>query len=109
MDQQAVSIPYFVHEATVDRFERANKRWFIAFLVVLIMLFITNGAWIIYEMQYETIVYEQDAQYDSTVTTSVLNNGTGRVVYADQGETEGTGAGPEADISQQSDENVPAL
>jgi len=52
------SLPYFVHEGEMARMERANRRWFIAFMTVLIMLFATNLGWVIYEMQYETFSYE---------------------------------------------------
>lgn len=55
-EQKAASIPYYLHEGEMFRLERLNKRWFIAFLIVLVMLFVTNGAWIIYEMQYEDVV-----------------------------------------------------
>ena len=38
MENEPVMIPYFVHEGEMARMERANKRWFVAFLVVLVML-----------------------------------------------------------------------
>ena len=53
-------IPYYVHEAEMYRMERNNKRWFIAFMVVLLMLFATNLGWVIYESQFETVVVTQD-------------------------------------------------
>lgn len=53
-------IPYYVHEAEMYRMERNNKRWFIAFMIVLFMLFATNLGWVIYESQFETVVVTQD-------------------------------------------------
>ncbi len=53
-------IPYYVHEAEMYRMERNNKRWFIAFMVVLFMLFATNIGWVVYESQFETVVVTQD-------------------------------------------------
>ena len=53
-------IPYYVHEAEMYRMERNNRRWFIAFMVVLFMLFATNIGWVIYESQFETVVVTQD-------------------------------------------------
>lgn len=61
-EEKAVQIPYYLHEGEMFRLERLNKRWFIAFLVVLIMLFVTNAAWIYYEMQWETITVTQESE-----------------------------------------------
>ena len=59
-EQKAVSIPYYVHEGEMARVERLNKRWFIAFLIVLAMLFVSNIGWIVYEHQFETYMIQQD-------------------------------------------------
>ena len=64
-EQKAVSIPYYLHEGEMFRLERLNKRWFIAFLIVLVMLFVTNGAWIIRELQYKDEVWTYEVQQDS--------------------------------------------
>ena len=64
-EQKAVSIPYYLHEGEMFRLERLNKRWFIAFLIELIMLFVTNGAWIIRELQYKDEVWTYEVQQDS--------------------------------------------
>lgn len=61
-EEKAVQIPYYLHEGEMFRLERLNKRWFIAFLVVLIMLFVTNAAWIYYEMQWEAITVTQESE-----------------------------------------------
>lgn len=59
MDEQQVMIPYYAHEGEMSRMERINKRWFVAFLIVLVMLFATNAGWIIYEHQFETYDIQQ--------------------------------------------------
>lgn len=59
-ENEAVLIPYFAHEGEMTRMERINRRWFIAFLIVLAMLFLTNAGWIIYENQFEDIAIRQD-------------------------------------------------
>ena len=64
-EQKAVSIPYYLHEGETFRLERLNKRWFISFLIVLIMLFVSNGAWIIRELQYKDEVWTYEVQQDS--------------------------------------------
>ena len=64
-EQKAVSIPYYLHEGEMFRLERLNTRWFIAFLIVLVMLFVTNGAWVIYEMNYKDEIWTYEVQQDS--------------------------------------------
>ena len=93
--ENAAMIPYYVHEGEMNRMERLNKRWFISFLVVLAILFVTNAGWIIYENQFETVTYDQQAHYDTPVDTSILNNGTGSVYYGSDYPAEGDGAGEE--------------
>ena len=64
MDEQQAMIPYYAHEGEMSRLERANKRWFIAFLIVLVMLFATNAGWIIYEHKFETCEIQQTVETD---------------------------------------------
>lgn len=73
-------IPYFAHEGEVTRLERINKRWFIAFLIVLVMLFVTNAGWIYYEMQFEDVFVSQEV--DTGEGTAVVS-GTGDITYAE--------------------------
>ena len=82
-EQKAVQIPYYLHEGEMARVERMNMRWFISFLIVLVMLFVTNAGWIIYESQYQTVTVEQDV--DSGEGTAVVS-GTGNANYG-TGET----------------------
>lgn len=108
-EQKTVSIPYYLHEGEMYRLERLNKRWFIAFLIVLVMLFVTNAGWVIYESQYETYSYEQEATYETAVTTSVLNNGTGRVVFnGNESETSSSDSGQETE-QQEPDQTMPQV
>ena len=73
-------IPYFAHEGEMTRLERINKRWFIAFMVVLIMLFATNAGWIYYEMQFEDVLVTQEVD---TGEGTALVSGTGDITYAE--------------------------
>ena len=91
-EEKAVSIPYYVHEWEMFRMERINKRLFAAFLVVLVMLFVTNAAWIWYENQFEEIHIEQEGSTDSG--GSNYFNGTGELsIY---GESEASNQDPQA-------------
>lgn len=67
------------HEKEMTRMETANKRWFIAFLVVLGMLFATNAAWVVYESQFQDVVVTQEA--DSGDGGVNYLNGTGEFSY----------------------------
>jgi len=59
-----VQIPYFTHEADMERLERANKRSFILILVLIIALVGSNLAWTIYESQFEDVVTETTQKVD---------------------------------------------
>ncbi len=101
------TIPYFVHEGEMIRMERTNRRWFIAFLILLAALILTNAAWIYHESQYETYAYEQEVQSDSSYAVALMNTGEGSVNYnGDGNKTEDHGPGPE-DQQQQPDEDLP--
>lgn len=88
-DKETAMIPYYVHEGEMNRMERVNNRWFIAFLVVLISLIATNVCWIVYENQFEEIVttesYSAEADGNSN---AVLNTGEGDVNIGFQGESD---------------------
>ena len=66
IENQNVSVPYVVHEATVARQERQIKRMWIALIVAISMIFLMNmawiGAWTSYDYSSEEIIVEQDAQ-----------------------------------------------
>lgn len=66
------------HEKEMTRLEIQCKRWFIAFMVVLGMLFATNLAWVIYENSFQDVVVTQDA--DSGIGgNATIYSGTGDV------------------------------
>ena len=48
-------IPYVAFESTMARLDRLNKRNFIVILVLLVLLFATNGAWLYHEKQYDVV------------------------------------------------------
>ena len=60
------SVPYIVHESSMARMERQIKRIWITVLVLIVMLVGTNGAWLLYNSQFETVEtvmeeYQSDA------------------------------------------------
>lgn len=59
------SVPYIVHEASMARMERQAKRLWITALALIVILVATNGAWIWYERQMETIYQEVTQEADT--------------------------------------------
>jgi len=106
-DQKVATVPFFIHEATVERLERLNKRWFIFALIVFIALIATNAGWIVYESQYETYYYSQEAQTDNAPAITLLNTGEGDINYG-QGKTSSPGTSQEDQLPQP-DETVPKV
>lgn len=49
------SVPYIVHEASMARMERQAKRLWITVLVLIFLLVGTNGAWLWWNNQWETV------------------------------------------------------
>lgn len=60
------SVPYIVHESAMARAERQVKRGWIAVIVAVCLLFVSNVAWLYCWCQYdyssEEIIVEQDAK-----------------------------------------------
>lgn len=54
------SLTRWLYESAMDKSERTNRRMFILVIVLALMLFISNLAWIIYENQFEEISIEQE-------------------------------------------------
>lgn len=80
-----VQIPYFTHEADMERLERANKRSFVLILILIVALVGSNLAWTIYESQFEDVVTttEIEAQQDGSGVNIV---GGGDVDYGAESE-----------------------
>lgn len=81
-----VQIPYFTHEADMERLERANKRSFILILILIVALVGSNLAWTIYESQFEDTVITQSGEADGSGT--VLLNNDGEINYGYESDTD---------------------
>ena len=72
------NVPYIVHESSMARMERHIKRLWIAVIVAVCLLFVSNAGWLIYESRFETFYYEQDGKGINNVNLGEqgdLNNG----------------------------------
>lgn len=58
------TVSFFVHESVQASMERTIKRLWITIIMLILMLVGTNGAWLYYESQMETVSQEviQDAE-----------------------------------------------
>ena len=55
ISQTPKDVPYIAHESAVARLERVIKRMWVLVLSLIILLVASNGAWIWWESQYQTI------------------------------------------------------
>lgn len=56
--ENTIKIPFIVYEATIARMERHIKRLWIALIVAIVLIFISNIAWLAYINQYDFESYE---------------------------------------------------
>lgn len=68
-------IPFIVHEADMARMERINKRLLIICIVLIMLLFVSNVAWIYYENQFEDIMTTVTQELESDSGDAIINDG----------------------------------
>ena len=74
------NVPYIVHESSMARMERQIKRIWITVLVLIVMLVGTNGAWLLYNSQFETVeTVTEEYQADASDGGNAIINGDGSV------------------------------
>lgn len=52
------AVPYIVHESAMARAERSAKRLCTVIILLIVLLVGSNGAWLWYESQFETVTTE---------------------------------------------------
>lgn len=68
-------VPYAAHSAMLARMERMNSRCFIVIIILIILLFATNGAWLYYESQWEYMSTSVTQENDSGFNNYIGNDG----------------------------------
>jgi hypothetical protein len=58
MNEKEISVPYIVHESEMTRSERNIKRLWVALIIAVVFIVVTNMAWLLYINQYDFIGYE---------------------------------------------------
>lgn len=69
------NVPYIVHESSLARMERINRRLWIALILVICLLVATNGAWLWYESQWEVVETEITQENDGGYNNYIGNDG----------------------------------
>ena len=55
ISQTPKDVPYIAHESAVARLERIIKRMWVLVILLIILFVASNGAWVLWESQYQTI------------------------------------------------------
>lgn len=79
-------LSYLVYESSLMRADKTNVRLWILCIILMALLVATNGLWIYYESQFETVSVEQEAEADNS-SYLYMNNG-GNQIYGDKSETD---------------------
>lgn len=77
------TVSYFVYEDAMVRFERHIKRQWIAILILLAALILTNAGWIYYEAQFEDIAVTQEADSGRGGNASITDTNIGDIYYGE--------------------------
>lgn len=66
MEEKNTNVPYIVYEGSMVRMERANKRLVIALVTAIVVILLSNLAWLYmwnsYEYVGDSVSYEQDGE-----------------------------------------------
>lgn len=88
MNDENRMIPYIVHEAALMRAEKTIKRLTIIAVLAIVLMFITNIAWMYEWTQFDTITYEQDGEGLNNVNVGTQGDVLNGAESQNQGETE---------------------
>lgn len=75
------SVPYFVYEGQAARHERAIKRLLLALVLAVLLIVVSNLAWL-----WAWCQYDYESSDTTTTTTEVMQDGRGINVYGDRNE-----------------------
>lgn len=69
----------------MSRFDRLNRRLWIAVILLIVLLVGSNIIWIVYENSFEDVTVTQEAENDSG---DIIMNGTGDLTIDGQKQTD---------------------
>ena len=68
------AVPYIVHESAMARTERGAKRLWTAIILLIVLLVGSNGAWLWYESQFETVETVEVTQENADGYNNYIGN-----------------------------------
>ena len=68
------AVPYIVHESAMARAERGAKRLWTVIILLIVLLVGTNGAWLWYESQFETVETVEVTQENADGYNNYIGN-----------------------------------
>ena len=68
------AVPYIVHESAMVRAERGAKRLWTVIILLIVLLVGTNGAWLWYESQFETVETVEVTQENADGYNNYIGN-----------------------------------
>ena len=74
-DKDMVTIPYFVHEGSVARWERNFKFVLVMLIITIVLLFATNAMWAFYWYQFDIVTEEITMEADDGDANYIGNDG----------------------------------
>ena len=69
-----VNVPFIVHEAEMSRADRYIRELWIALIIAILLITVSNIAWLIYISQYDFESYEVEADNDG-IANYIGNDG----------------------------------
>lgn len=68
------AVPYIVHESAMARAERSAKRLWVVIILLIVLLVGSNGAWLWYESQFETVETVEVTQENADGYNNYIGN-----------------------------------
>lgn len=69
------AVPYIAHESAMARAERGAKRLWVVIILLIVLLVGSNGAWLWYESQFETVTTEITQENADGYNNCIGNDG----------------------------------
>lgn len=69
-------VPYIIFESAQSRLDRVNRRSWIVTIILIVLLFATNSAWLYYEKQFDVVT-------ETTTVTQTNSDGSNNFIGND--------------------------
>lgn len=83
-EREPAPVPFAVHEGALAFARETITRLWVAVILLSVLFFASNIAWLIYNAQFETISYQQDGEGLNNVCTGTQ----GAIIYGAEGEVQ---------------------